>query len=309
MDAVPIPLTVIGGYLGAGKTTLVNELLHHPGGRRLGVIVNDFGSVGLDADLLAGATTDGDVISLANGCACCTVGAGLHEALLTLSERPDRPDQVVIEVSGIADPAVAAGWGTVAPFEPGGVIVLVAADDVRRLARDRYVGGEVRRQLTGADLLVVTKGDLCPNDQLTALDRWLDEHAPGVPRLRVERGEVPTDVILGVRSVGQVVGGPCGDDAHPDHGVHYEHRSWSSDAAISEDRLRRFVAELPAGVLRAKGIVRIEGGRALSVQVVGRRVEVEAVRSAPPQSSVVVIARRGMLDELDDPFTGTVTDR
>lgn len=308
VNAEPIPLTVIGGYLGAGKTTLVNHLLRHPAGRRIGVIVNDFGTIGLDAELLAGSTVDGDVISLANGCACCTVGAGLHEALIALTERAEPLDHVVIEVSGVADPAVAAGWGTVPPFEPGGVIVLVAADAVMRLANDRYVGGEVRRQLVGADLLVVTKSDLCTPDELAALDSWLEEQTTPVQRLTVERGEVPTDVILGVRSAMRLDGSPPDHDhGSSEHEALYEHRSWTTDVEVPEDGLRRFVDDLPAGVLRAKGVVRVVGGGAVSVQVVGRRTEIRDVESVGARSSLVVIARQGTLGDIDDPF-GLVAD-
>ncbi len=84
METPTIPLTVIGGYLGAGKTTMLNHLLRHPDGRRIGVIVNDFGSLAIDASLLGDVADDG-VISLPNGCVCCTVGAGLHEALDALA--------------------------------------------------------------------------------------------------------------------------------------------------------------------------------------------------------------------------------
>lgn len=293
MAAAAIPLTVVGGYLGAGKTTLVNHLLRHAGGRRIGVIVNDFGSVGIDADLLAGATRDGDVVSLANGCACCTVSDGLQQALSSLVERPDPPDQVVIEVSGVADPAAAAGWATVAPFEPGGVIVVVAADGVRQLASDRYVGAEVHRQLTGADLLVVAKRDLCRADELAAFDTWLLDLVPDTPRIEVVRGEVPPAVILGVRS-GQRPNAPGAD-----HGSNYEQRAWTWDGPVAEARLRALLSALPVGVLRLKGVVRVDDGSTLSVQVVGRRVEIRAMETTSDRSSIVAIGLVGSLDALD----------
>ena len=134
-----IPLTVLGGYLGAGKTTVLNRLLTNPGGRRIGVVVNDFGSVGIDAEWLARTHDDG-VVNLPNGCACCTLGDDLHQALGRLAADPGL-DHVMVEVSGVADPAAVAAWSTVEPFEPGGVIVLAAADSIRALATDRYVGG------------------------------------------------------------------------------------------------------------------------------------------------------------------------
>ena len=172
MVAPTIPLTVIGGYLGAGKTTLVNHLLRHPDGRRIGVIVNDFGSLAIDATLLA-ASAGGDLVSLPNGCVCCTVGAGLHEALETMASAERGLDHVVIEVSGVADPSDAAAWGTVPPFEPAGVIVLADATSGVHRSRDRYVGGEVTRQRAGADLVVVTKTDACDEVEVDVVEGWI----------------------------------------------------------------------------------------------------------------------------------------
>ena len=103
----PIPVTVIGGYLGAGKTTLVNHLLRNANGLRIAVLVNDFGALQIDADLIEAA--DGDTISLANGCICCSLAGGLVEAMLGILDRPQPPEWVVIETSGVSDPVAAAG--------------------------------------------------------------------------------------------------------------------------------------------------------------------------------------------------------
>lgn len=295
MTPRPIPLTVIGGYLGAGKTTLVNRLLRSPGGRRLGVIVNDFGTLAIDAALLAGAGS-GDVISLPNGCVCCTLGADLHVALRALVEAPGPPDHVVVEASGVADPAVAAAWGTVPPFEPGGVLVLAAADSVRASVHDRYVGGEVVRQLAGADLIVLTRTDRCSDAETAEVGGWLDERFPGVPRIVVTRGEVPADVVLGIRPDGR-------PDAEAHHAVDdlYRSHEWSSPNPVPASGLHRFLAALGPDVVRAKGLVALDDGTGLEVQVVGRTVHT-AAHPAPARSQLVVITRAGPPGEPSDPF-------
>ena len=293
----PIPLTVIGGYLGAGKTTLLNHLLRHPGGRRLAVIVNDFGSLAVDAALLADAAdpaTGGGVVSLPNGCVCCTVGAGLHEALDALASGPMPPDQIVIEVSGVADPAVTAAWGTVPPFEPAGVIVLVDATSIVERSRDRYVGDEVRRQIAGADLVVVTKSDACDDLRVSAVEEWAATTSGGAPMIRVVDGLVPADVILGVRSAGSV---PAGD---PDssHDERYEAWAWTSREPVARVAVDRFVASLPPEVLRVKGRVLLDDGSWVLVQVVGRRIDVTPCAPAD-RSELVAI---GLRDSSTNPF-------
>jgi len=301
------PLTVVGGYLGAGKTTLVNRMLRSPGGRRIGVIVNDFGTVAIDADLLADATVEGDVIGLANGCVCCTVGAGLHESLAAIAERG--VDHVVIEVSGVADPSVAAGWGTVPPFEPAGVVVLVAADQVRRLRRDRYVGVEVRRQLAGADLLLVTKGDRCDERERAAVDVWLAEES-GAPQLEVVDGDVPVDVVLGVRPdavasgvAAAVAHGDVGVDtvgaaARPPHDGRYRSWTWASDASVSRAALDAMIAALDPRVLRLKGWAVLDDATTVVVQVVGRTADVRTSPTPRHRSELVAIG----LTDAPDPF-------
>ncbi|MDP5350234.1 MAG: GTP-binding protein, partial [Paracoccaceae bacterium] len=126
MSLPRLPLTVIGGYLGAGKTTLINRLLREDHGQRVLVMVNDFGAINIDADLLVSA--DGDTMTLTNGCVCCTMGADLFMAMGDALDRRPRPDHLVIEASGIADPARIA---TAARAEPdmayGGIAVVVDA--------------------------------------------------------------------------------------------------------------------------------------------------------------------------------------
>ena len=142
-DLAPLPTVVIAGYLGAGKTSLVNHLLRNPGGRRIMVMVNDFGALDIDADLLESA--DDDTVTLSNGCICCTMGTELMYALADACDRRPRPDALVIEASGVAQPEKIA---TAAHAEPemryGGIVTLADAANLAGLLEDREIGEQVR---------------------------------------------------------------------------------------------------------------------------------------------------------------------
>jgi G3E family GTPase len=257
------------------------------------VIVNDFGSLAIDAALLADVG-DGGLISLPNGCVCCTVGAGLHEALETVATSESPPDHVVIEVSGVADPTVAAAWGTVPPFEPAGVIVLADATSIIERSRDRYVGDEVRRQVAGADLVVVTKSDACDEARLVQVEQWLVAASGGAPTIVVVDGRLPVDVVLGVRSTGSA-STPTAVAPHDDRYVSW---SWSSAEPVTRAAVDAFVAALPNEVLRVKGRVLLDDGSWVLLQVVGRRSDITPTAPAD-RSELVAIGIRG---QAPDPF-------
>ena len=279
-----IPITVIGGYLGAGKTTLLNRLLQNPDGRRLGVIVNDFGAIGIDAELLAAASDTG-VINLPNGCVCCTLGGDLFETLISLRDADEPPDHIVIEASGVADPAVAAAWGTSAGFDSGGVIVLAAADSIRRQLVDKYVGGEVERQLAGADLIVLTKADLCSGSERRAACTVIESIAQSAP---VDGSDLPVDVVLGLRPSERL------DMASAEHDDRYVRWSWIGGVipAASVDSL---LADLPLGLLRLKGWIDT-GEQQLLVQVVGPTTSAAPSASGVEGSRLEAIAVSGEFD-------------
>ncbi len=240
------------------------------------------------------AASDTGVVNLPNGCVCCSLGGDLFESLRTLCDADAPPDQIVIEASGVADPAAAAAWGTSAGFEPGGVIVLAAADMIRRQLVDKYVGGEVQRQLAGADLVVLTKSDLCStadsDKAIAAVQAVTDSEM-------LFGDDVPIDVVLGLRPTDLIDLVPADHDDHDDRYVRW---AWAGGIMRAE-RLEELLSELPEGLLRLKGWIATEAGDRL-VQGVGRTATATIASSVLPGSRLEAIGLRGQLDV--DALTG-----
>jgi len=304
-----ILLTVVGGYLGAGKTTLLNHVLRDAGDRRLAVLVNDFGAINIDAELIE--SRDGEMVSLTNGCICCAIGGDFIAALASLRDVDDPPEQVVVEASGVADPAQIAVFGDMPGYVRDAVVVVADAETVRARAEHPDTGHQVRAQLRAADLLVVNKTDLVEPAALAGTRAWLRELAgPSTGIVDAAFGRVPTDVLIGARAVAADVkrpAPPAGDHAEHDHDhahdhPHYETWSWSGEAALSGAGLVEELQALPEGIVRAKGILHLreEPQQRYVLQLVGRRYSIEARGTwggDVPASRLVVIGLPGSVDE------------
>lgn len=289
-----IPLTVVGGFLGAGKTTLLNRLLAGSD-RRIAVVVNDFGAIDIDGDLLR--ARDGDTISLTNGCVCCRLGGELTFALAGLRDRPDPPEHVVIEASGVGDVAAIAAFGSIPGFRDEAAIVVADAAGLGEGARDPRTAAHVRRQLEAADLIVVSKADLVAADVLAAVRARLRGTAPSAAVVEATFGDVPPDVLLGARDRAARPRPDPAADAHPG----YASWSWSGAGALDGAGLAAMVGALPHGVLRAKGILHLreEPDHRFVLQLVGRRGSIRRDRAwcdEPPSSRLVVIGHPEAVD-------------
>ncbi|KWC89941.1 CobW family GTP-binding protein [Burkholderia cepacia] len=274
----PIDLAVIGGYLGAGKTTVVNAILQAPHGRRIAVLVNDFGAMNIDARLVR-APGD-DVIELDNGCICCTIGGALVDALTRVATRDVRPELLLVEASGVADPAKIAQIGLLnGAFRLTSVLVVADALAWRDTLADPLVGAMAQRQLDGAGAIVVTKLDLvAPERREAALDD-VRAHASTDIVVAARHGEIPLALLF--------------DGAMPDRRVmtdlarshraigHHAMPAFASltvtvSAVLDKVRLRAWLKALPRTILRAKGIVRVaDAGGAIAMrvcQVAARRI-------------------------------------
>ncbi len=272
----PIPVTLIGGYLGAGKTTLVNSLLRQADGRRLAVLVNEFGSLPIDADLIV--ARDDNLISISGGCICCSFGSDLVAALIDVSARGREVDHLLIETSGVALPgSIVQSIALLPGLAIDGVIVLADAETVEQRACDRYMSDTVRGQLAGADIIVLNKVDLVSPERLAATARWLAETVPGARVLPVRNADIPCEVILGRHHKPPAVAGRIEPLRH--RTVDYEALDLEINRSVDAEELASVLVDPRLGLLRAKGFLRKVTGEFVTLHVVGRRSVVEV---APP---------------------------
>ena len=262
-----LPVTLISGYLGAGKTTLINHLLRNAGGQRLMVMVNDFGELPIDADLIESA--DGNTITLANGCICCSIGADLAGAFIDVLNLDPWPDHLLIEASGVAEPARIANMARAErDLELRAILVLADAAAVMGQAGDPLIGAAVQAQLTSADLLLLNKTDLAAPESLATTERWVEETYPGVRHMRCEMAKISPDILDAAASPMALMD-PAPNSSHEDQYIRW---SWESRDPFRRADLEGALAALPAGVLRLKGIVTLAGeAGAWTVHCVGSR--------------------------------------
>jgi G3E family GTPase len=292
-----IPAVVIGGYLGAGKTSLVNHLLRHAMGLRIAVLVNDFGDLPIDEDLIEGQ--HGNVMSLSGGCVCCSFGADLVGSLQQVLAGTPPPDIVLIETSGVGLPAAVARSARLAfGLSVEAIVVVADAQAIREQAANVYMHDTVLQQLREADLLLLNKVDLVDSETLQEVQAWLANAAP-VPRLVVcSRGQVPSELVLGPQwpRARQGVFKSLGANlAAQDH-----YCSLSFDGLPAQDvaMLASQLAALGPGVLRVKGILTDHSGKAMRLQLAGGRVEVSPHPHCAT-NQLVLIGLRHLVSEAD----------
>jgi G3E family GTPase len=299
MTAPPLPAVLIGGYLGAGKTTTINHLLRHAAGQRLAVLVNDFGELAIDADLIEGAA--GEVLSLAGGCVCCSYGGDLVGELTRLTQRTPLPDRVLIECNGVALPAAVSRSARLARgIEVEGAVVLVDAERVRACAEDPFVGELVQQQLREADLLLLNKVDRVDAALRESLTIWLQTLRAQAPVVSVANGQVMPSLVLGVQHLPAAARKPVRSGklvpAPPPAGAdRFESTTQRFDRPIDVAALAELLVAPDSGVLRAKGLLQDTSGEWQLVQVVGRRATVSpapAAEHAAARGRLVVIRMR-----------------
>lgn len=284
-DGRRVPLTFVGGYLGSGKTTLINELLARTD-RPIAVMVNDVGEVNIDASLIK--KRSGDTIELTDGCVCCSLVDGFGAAFDQIRARQIPPDHVVVELSGVAQPERLVPWGRSAGFRLDGIVVLIDAERIEAGLGDPYLVDTLESQVRAADLIVVTKLDLVDDTTADRVRNRIGTLAPETPIVDVEHaGDASTLLALGGRRPGgaTAIPEPTLFDAHV-----VERRPLP--LGISRSQLEAVIADLESDVVRAKGIAEIDDGSFLLVQVVGRRVDLSPLPTPEREAATDLVVIR-----------------
>jgi G3E family GTPase len=290
----PIALAVLGGYLGAGKTTMINALLTNTEGRRVTVLVNDFGSINIDAALIRERSDD--VIGLENGCVCCSIGGKLMETLIEISARETRPDLLVIEASGVSDPLRIAQVGMLdRAFRLQGIVVAVDAERIEETLANAYIGDIARRQIEAATSVVLTKTDLLGADAAGRARAQVMEIAHTRIVFDSDRGTVPGALFFGDvtpsnrRLPSQAI---MPSDPLP---ASLRSHTFQSEERFDKRALKAACLSFSDRLLRAKGFVRLAGGACVEVHVVGKRWHATPCRDVARTELVFI----GMFDTQD----------
>jgi cobalamin biosynthesis protein CobW len=327
-----VPCTIVTGFLGAGKTTLVRHVLENAEGRRLAVIVNEFGDVGIDGEILKGCGVEScpedAIVELANGCLCCTVADDFVPTLKGLLDRPNPPEHIVIETSGLALPKPlikAFNWpeiasrvtvdGVVAVVDGAAVAAGRFADDPEAIARQRAEDSSLDHdnpleevfedQLQCADLVILNKADLISDDEKNSVVSEIGKVLPrAVALVQARHGQVPVKVLLGLGAAAEndLAARPSHHDLEGEHDHEdfdtfiVELPFYESPQALVE-RMAKAAEE--HDVLRMKGFVEVEGKpMRLLVQGVGARIQHQFDRrwpvGEPRRGRLVVIGGKGL---------------
>lgn len=306
----PMPVTIIGGFLGSGKTSLLNHILTESRDRRIAVLVNDFGAINIDAKLIV--SIEGETVSLANGCVCCTIREDLLTEVFKLLESPEPPEHIVIETSGVSKPvAVVETFSNPAVQGLVDVVGLITMLDAElAVDGDTTFGTLAYDQITVADVVVINKVDLVPPAVLEALKARVKTLVERARIVTAEHGKIPLGLIFDVVH-GRATPAPSehpvehpGDHHHDDDGHAFEAWSFRSNRAWSFNALQRAVEHLPTDIYRAKGLVCLDlpTGDYGVLQMTGRRAwlrlcEPGAANEPPSATELVFIGKRGATTE------------
>jgi cobalamin biosynthesis protein CobW len=294
-----VPILLVSGFLGAGKTTLINRLLADPQGRRLAAVVNDFGAIDIDAELL-GSVADG-VFSLKNGCICCSLQGDLLRTLSTILRRDAALDGIVIETSGVSDPAeIIRNLLDPVIFKEAALDAVVCLADCRHLLDRPDLLDDVlcKSQLRSADFILLSKTDLVTAEERQTIRDRLSAFKPARMIFDVQHGDVPAELLF---SAGLHQPGPAAAKRPVFSAPAFQTMDWTADCPLSLPLFQRAISRLAPQIIRAKGILVAadQPGRPLLFQMVGGRATISPAPAPPPGAALVRLVLIGPLGAFD----------
>ena len=312
-----MPVTIITGFLGSGKTTLLNQILQNKQDLKVAVLVNEFGDINIDSQLLV--SLDEDMVELSNGCICCTINDGLIDAVYRVLEREDRIDYLVVETTGIADPLPIA-----LTFLNGELRNLTRLDSILTLvdsetfAPNHFDSEAAFRQIAYGDIILLNKTDLVKPEQVAYIEDYIRTVKQGARILQCQYGEVPLPLILDVELTpadGYIASDEHEHEHHHHHSHHSEHEhtdhhhehhshhlendgfislSFQSDRPFNVYKFEEFLTQkMPENVFRAKGILWFSDSNMRHIfQLSGKRYSMDALEwKNSPSTQLVLIGR------------------
>ena len=298
-----VPVTLVTGFLGSGKTTLVNHILSNRTGVKAAVLVNELGEIGIDNDLIVAA--ESGMIELSNGCICCSTNSDLLDSIVRVLSRPDPVDHILVETTGVADPLPVAQTIQRPEFRDAlRLDAIVAVADAEQFSLDLFDGHAVRNQLRHADAILVNKCDRVGAERLDGVEEKIRAVNAEARLLRSTQSAAPLPLILDV-------------DLHrpaPDgHGHHHAHLdddgfvslSFESERPFSVTRFQSFLDSRPPGLFRGKGFLRLaETDRRYVFHLVGGRFTLEEDRRTNGPNRLVLIGQRLDIQDLRAQLAG-----
>jgi G3E family GTPase len=293
-----LPVALITEFLGSGKTTLLNSILKHFPNGRVAVLVNEFGDINIDSQLLI--AVDEDVIELTNGCICCTINNNLSEAVFRILAHRDRIDHLIVETTGLADPLpIATTFLASELWSFTRVDAILTVVDAEAFTPEHF-GSEIAfRQIAYSDMILLNKTDLVTEAALEVLEQYLHTVKPNPRILRMTYGQVPLPLILDIKlHDSSFCPTPLDADQSkavaqtPNEG--YMAVSFESDRPISLRKFQQFLDyQLPQEVFRGKGILRLEDSPDRHLfQLSGKRINIDSSEwHTPPKTQLVWIGR------------------